>query len=50
MDAESLELMRNAYDEAKRILSENRSKMDIVIENLIQKNTLYTEEFDALFL
>jgi cell division protease FtsH len=50
MDAESLELMRNAYDEAKRILSENRSKMDIVIENLIQKNTLYTDEFDALFL
>lgn len=50
MDAESLELMRNAYDEAKRILSENRSKMDIVIENLIQKNTLYTEEFNALFL
>jgi len=50
MDSESLELMRNAYDEAKRILSENRSKMDIVIENLIQKNTLYTEEFDNLFL
>jgi len=50
MDAESLELVRNAYDEAKRILNENRDKMDIVIENLIQKNTLYTEEFDNLFL
>jgi len=50
MDSESLELVRNAYDEAKRILNENRSKMDIVIENLIQKNTLYTDEFDALFL
>ena len=50
MDAESLELVRNAYDEAKRILNENRNKMDIVIENLIQKNTLYTDEFDALFL
>jgi len=50
MDSESLELVRNAYDEAKRILSENRSKMDIVVENLIQKNTLYTEEFDNLFL
>ena len=50
MDAESLELVRNAYDEAKRILNENRTKMDIVIENLIQKNTLYTDEFDALFL
>jgi len=50
MDSESLELVRNAYDEAKRILNENREKMDIVIENLIQKNTLYTEEFDNLFL
>jgi len=50
MDAESLELVRNAYDEAKRILNENRSKMDIVVENLIEKNTLYTQEFDNLFL
>ena len=45
MDAESLELVRNAYDEAKRILNENRSKMDIIIENLLEKNTLYTKEF-----
>ena len=50
MDSESLELVRNAYDEAKRILSENRSKMDIVVENLIQKNTLSTVEFNNLFL
>jgi cell division protease FtsH len=50
MDAESLELVRNAYDEAKRILSENRVKMDIIIDNLIQKNTLYTKEFDDLIL
>jgi cell division protease FtsH len=50
MDAESLELVRNAYDEAKRILSENRVNMDIIIDNLIQKNTLYTKEFDELIL
>jgi cell division protease FtsH len=50
MDSESLELVRNAYDEAKRILNENRNKMDIVIEELLQKNTLYTAEFDELFL
>ena len=50
MDSESLELVRNAYDEAKRILSENRVKMDIVVENLIQKNTLSTVEFNNLFL
>ena len=50
MDSESLELVRNAYDEAKRILSQNREKMDIIIENLIQKNTLYTNEFNELIL
>jgi cell division protease FtsH len=50
MDSESLELVRNAYDEAKRILNENRNKMDIIIEELLQKNTLYTTEFDELFL
>lgn len=50
MDSESLELVRNAYDEAKRILSENRGKMDIIVENLIQKNTLSTVEFNNLFL
>ena len=45
MDTESLELVRNAYDEAKRILSENRNKMEICIDALIEKNTLYTKEF-----
>jgi len=50
MDMESLELVRNAYDEAKRILNENRNKMDIVVDKLIEKNTLYTAEFENLFL
>jgi cell division protease FtsH len=46
MDAESLELVRNAYDEAKRILSENREKMDIIINELLEKNTIYGKDFD----
>jgi cell division protease FtsH len=48
MDTESLELVRNAYDEAKRILNENRGKMDVIIEKLLEKNTLYTKEFNDL--
>lgn len=48
MDSESLELVRNAYDEAKRILSENRDKMDMCINVLLEKNTLYTKEFIEL--
>jgi cell division protease FtsH len=50
MDTESLELVRNAYDEAKRILSENKNKIDIVVYKLLEQNTLYTKEFDDLFL
>ena len=45
MDTESWELVRNAYDEAKRILSENREKMDIINE-LLEKDTMYGKEFD----
>jgi cell division protease FtsH len=48
LDTESLELVRNAYDEAKRILNENRGKMDVIIEKLLEKNTLYTKEFNDL--
>jgi cell division protease FtsH len=48
MDAESLELVRNAYDEAKRILSENRENMDIIVDELLEKNTIYGKEFNEL--
>ena len=48
MDTESLELVRNAYDEAKRILSENRDNMDIIINELLEKNTIYGKEFNEL--
>jgi len=48
MDTESLELVRNAYDEAKRILSENRENMDIIIDELLEKNTIYGKEFNEL--
>ena len=49
MDAESLELVRNAYDEAKRILSENREQMDAIVEALLEKNILYAKDFDEVW-
>jgi cell division protease FtsH len=48
MDTESLELVRNAYDEAKRIISENREKIDIITNELLEKNTIYGKEFNEL--
>jgi cell division protease FtsH len=41
VDKESLELVIEAYDKAKYILSEHREKMDILINKLIEKNILY---------
>jgi cell division protease FtsH len=49
MDAESLELVRNAYDEAKRILSENREQMDAIVDALLKKNILYAKDFDEVW-
>jgi len=44
VDKESLELVIEAYDKAKYILSEHREKMDILINKLIEKNILYGHE------
>ena len=48
MDKESLELVDQAYDDAKRLLSENREQMQIVIDKLIKNNTIYGKEFNTL--
>ena len=48
MDKESLELVDQAYDDAKRLLSENREQMQIVIDILIKNNTIYGKEFNNL--
>lgn len=50
MDKESLELVSQAYDDAKRLLAENREKMQIIIDVLIKNNTLYGNEFKQLIL
>jgi cell division protease FtsH len=41
VDKESLELVIEAYDKAKNILSEHREKMDLLINKLIEKSILY---------
>jgi cell division protease FtsH len=45
LDKESLELVIEAYDKAKNILSEHREKMDILINKLIEKTILYGYDF-----
>lgn len=45
VDKESLELVIEAYDKAKNILSEHREKMDILINKLIEKTILYGYDF-----
>ena len=44
VDKESLELVIEAYDKAKNILSEHREKMDLLINKLIEKTILYGYE------
>jgi cell division protease FtsH len=46
MDKESLELTGQAYDEAKRLLSENREKMQKIVDELLKKDTIYGKEFN----
>jgi len=48
MDKESIELVSQAYDEAKRILSENRDKIQTVVDLLMEKNTIYGKDFELL--
>lgn len=43
------ELIAKAYDEAKRILSENRTKLDKISKFLIEKETISGEEFMKIF-
>jgi len=48
-DKEVLELVRNAYETAKSLLSENKKLVDEIVENLMEKNTLYATDVYDLF-
>ena len=44
VDKESLELVNNAYNDAKMILLENKEKMNILVEELMKNYTLYGKD------
>jgi cell division protease FtsH len=47
-DKESMELVNEAYSDAIRLLLENKPLMDIMIEELMKKNTLYGKDVSKL--
>ena len=49
IDHEIMEMLKNAYDEAKRLLSENRDALDKIAEFLIEKETITGAEFMDIY-
>ena len=49
VDQEVMRILKKSYDEAKRLLSENREAMDKIAEYLIQKETITGKEFMKIF-
>jgi cell division protease FtsH len=48
-DKEVLELVRTAYARAKLLLSENKQIVDEIVDELMEKNTLYAKDVYDLF-
>ena len=49
VDREIMRILKESYEEAKRLLSENREAMDRIAEYLIQKETITGKEFMDIF-
>ena len=49
IDHEVMKLLKKSYDEAKRLLSENREVMDKIAAFLIEKETITGKEFMKIF-
>ena len=49
VDQEVMRILKESYEEAKRLLSENRDVMDKIAEYLIQKETITGKEFMKIF-
>jgi cell division protease FtsH len=49
VDQEVMRILKAAYEEAKRLLSENREIMDQLAEYLIEKETITGKEFMEIF-
>jgi len=49
IDEEMNLAIRNAYETARKILTENRDKLEVLAQRLIAQETLESEELEALF-
>jgi len=49
IDGEVRQIINHAYETAKRVLSENRVKLDTIARHLIEVETLDTQQFTAFF-
>lgn len=49
VDQEVMQILKESYEEAKRLLSENRDVLDQIAEYLIQKETITGKEFMRIF-
>ncbi len=49
IDQEVMRILKESYEEAKRLLSENRDVMDRIAEFLIEKETITGKEFMKIF-
>ena len=49
VDHEVMDLLHKSYEEAKRLLTENRDVMDKIAEFLIEKETITGKEFMKIF-
>ncbi len=49
IDAEVQRLVRDAYEKAKRVISEHRENLERIVQYLLERETLYTDEFTAAF-
>lgn len=49
IDQEVMRMLKEAYEEAKRLLSEHRKSLDEIADFLIQKETITGKEFMEIF-
>lgn len=49
IDKEVMEMLKNAYEEAKRLLMEHRKSLDKIADFLIEKETITGKEFMEIF-
>lgn len=49
IDREVMQMLKNAYEEAKRLLSDNREALDKIAAFLIEKETITGKEFMRIF-